>query len=202
MNTRKIIQGALFLAAVCVSSVSWAQGGRFYFSAGVGSSKIDTGITGLTGTAKLDDTDTGFRLTLGYQLNRNIGFEGFYSRYGTAAISGNTGDRFQFDGTTYQFLTTAKIKLDTSAIGIGGVFTLPLAEAFDVHARAGMASWRVDASSGSSLSNLNGTDIYYGAGARYDFNKSAAVSLDYEQSKLSKGLKNATMVSANLIVKY
>ena len=202
MKTHKIIQSALLVTSLCVVSSSWADQGRFYFGAGVGTTKIDTGISHLTGSAKLDDTDTGYRLMLGYQFTPNIAAEGFYTRYGRASISGNAGDRFQFDGVTYQFLTTATINLDISAVGLGGVFSLPVSNSFDLHVRAGMTSWKADASAAGTVSNENGTDLYYGAGVRYNFNEKTAVSVDYEQSKLSKGLNSASLFSANLIVMY
>jgi len=50
---------------------------KFYMGVGAGFMTHDTGVSGTTGTAKLDEEDTAFKGYAGVKLNKFIGLEAF-----------------------------------------------------------------------------------------------------------------------------
>jgi hypothetical protein len=90
---------------------------------GINYSKVnfDTGVSNTTGTATLDENDNGYKLYLGYNYTKNFGIEVHYANFGEATLSGNNGDRFDMDGTTYEFNQTAKATISAKSIGIAAV---------------------------------------------------------------------------------
>ena len=75
----------------------WYVGGAF------GSTAIDTGVSAVSG-ATLDEEDTGSSFFIGTKMSENLSVEGFYTDFGEASLSGDSGDTFVLDGTTYHFL--------------------------------------------------------------------------------------------------
>jgi len=170
------------------AAVARAQTGSFYIGASVGGAKLDTGVTALT--ASLDEKSTGFKIYGGYQIFPQFSAELAYVNLGEATLSGNAGDQFVVDGTTFQFLVNnAQIKFEPTLISFGGRFSLPVSQAAAVYARLGLASWRVDISataSGSTAgtSNESGSDAYYGLGFGWKFMPDLSLTLDYEHYEL------------------
>ena len=41
----------------------------WYIAANLGATEVDAGITNLTGSARLDDTDAGLKVLMGYEMN-------------------------------------------------------------------------------------------------------------------------------------
>ena len=113
---------ALFLATASMTAMAAEDASKGYFGISYGDASTDTGITGLTGTASLDEDKKGAKLFAGFNVNDNFAIEGHYSDFGEASLSGNNGDQFVDDGVTYEFLTTATIKIKVKSYGLAGVY--------------------------------------------------------------------------------
>ena len=69
--------------------------------------KIDSGVTNIS--SNLDEKDSGYSLYAGLPIDKNLDLEISYNDFGEASLSGVSGNQFIFDGTTYQFITTASL---------------------------------------------------------------------------------------------
>lgn len=138
------------------SDAGWYVGGAY----GMTSLSVDTG--GLPGLG-LDDSDSGFKVFGGFQFNKHLGAEVGYVDFGKYAVtSGSTGD------------------LSVTAFTFAGVGTLPLNESFALFGKVGMWAWD-SKSSIPGTTGTNGSDVFFGAGARYNLNRNWGLTLEIEQ---------------------
>jgi OOP family OmpA-OmpF porin len=141
----------------------WSVGASF------GQSKIDCSTGGVAGVS-CDDTDTAFRIFGGYQFNKHFGVELGYADLGSATISGA--------GIT--------ASVEAKAWDLVAVGRLPISEQFSVFGKLGMYRADSDLSSNTPLigsaSDTN-TDITYGIGLQYDFNKNFGLRAEWQQYK-------------------
>ena len=79
---------------------------------------MDTGVTIVSG-AVLDETDSGYAILVGVHLNDNLDIELGYKDFGEASLAGASGNQFTYEGTTYEFNTTATITMEGDAYLIG-----------------------------------------------------------------------------------
>ena len=142
---------------------AWFVGGSY------GQSKLECDTSGIAGVS-CDDSDTAWRIFGGYQFNKNLAVELGYSALGEASISGG--------GIT----ATVEAKAwDLVAVGI-----LPITAQFSVFGKLGMYMADSELSSNTPLipgASDSNTDITYGIGLQYDFNKSLGVRAEYQQYK-------------------
>lgn len=169
------------IAIICISSMSFAvesSGPSFYIGAGGGNSVVDTGVTNLTGTASLDDEDSGLKLFGGLKFNKFIGIEASYINLGTATLTGNTGDGFTFDGVAYQFPSDGwNIEADATTIALEAMCFLPLdvitgndsMKFFEPFIKIGMHFWDIEYSvSAAGIGDDDGTDFVFGTGINFN----------------------------------
>jgi OOP family OmpA-OmpF porin len=178
---------------------------KFYLGGGIGYSSIDTGVSGTTGTAVLDEDDTGFKALLGYQLHENLAVEGFYANLGEASLTGNNGDNFVFGGTAYQFTASGSLTIKASTIGVGVVGMVPVNEMLSPIVKLGLHSWEADATVvsstvGSATASDSGTDLFYGIGAQFNFNEKIASRAMFERFNLDD--VSVDLFSVSLIFKF
>jgi len=179
---------------------------NWYVGAIYGSTNVDTGISGTTGTASLDEKDTGYKFLVGKKINKSVSVEGFYADFGEVSLTGNTGDDFDLDGTTYQFTTNgAKVSAAATGVGINGKFSFNITEKSSIAARVGALNWEVSGTvSGSSITtsktNDKGTDLFYGIGYQYDLSNSVAITVDYDSYKA--GDDKFTMAGLGLALNF
>ncbi|MDR0480377.1 MAG: outer membrane beta-barrel protein, partial [Gallionellaceae bacterium] len=127
------------MAVALLLGIPAAQAQNFYVLGSIGQSKIKglgsadeytaelTGA-GLTGvSASVDDSDTAYKLQLGYQFNKYFALEGGYFDLGKAGVNG------QFTGGRYDFTFKAS-GVNVSALGI-----LPLSDDFSIFGKLGAA---------------------------------------------------------------
>lgn len=162
MNRLKAALALLLPAAfLAISTPAAAQGQSdvgWYIGGSYGMTTYDLG--GVPAGASIDDSDTGFKIFGGFQFTKNWGAEAGYVDFGKATASGTlSGDA----GIT--------------AFTFAGTGTLPLGANFALLGKLGLAMWDT---SGSASSGDNGTDLYYGVGLRYSFNKNLGLVADYE----------------------
>jgi len=137
-----------------------AQDAGWYIGGAYGMTSIDAG--GL-GTVTIDDGDSGFKLYGGFQFNKFLGAEVGYVDFGSfPATAGSSGN------------------LSATAYTLAAVGTLPLGESFALYGKAGVWMWKQD-STIAGTANTDGSDLFIGAGARFNLNKNWGLTLDVEQ---------------------
>lgn len=136
-------------------------------------------------TSELDDSDTGFGIAGGYQLNDNFAFEFAYVDLGSvdyralATVS---------DGTEQ---ADADVQLESSADGpvLSVLGILPVGERFSVFGRAGFALLNakgtaritIDGVSDRASQDEQKSDPMFGIGAEYSLGKYFAVRLAWDR---------------------
>ena len=163
-----------------------AADNNWYSGISLGTTTVETGVSNTTGTALLDEDDSGFKILIGKKIDKTISVEGFYADFGEASLTGNTGDNFDIGGTTFVFTTNnAKIATTATAIGANAKFTHAFSDKSSIAGRIGIMIWEVTASvSGASVASSSasndGTDLFYGIGYKYNINNEYAFTVDYD----------------------
>lgn len=172
------------LASLCMaagiagfSGVAFAEGNGLYAAIDIGQLKAKDycntdGVAGITVTS-CDDTDTAYRLGLGYQFNENFGLEANYVDFGNAGGSGT------YLGVPFT------VNTDADAFQLAVTGALPLNESFALTGKIGAARINADTSVsalGIPLGSVsdNSTELTYGIGVRYNINKTMAIRAQYE----------------------
>lgn len=158
----------------------------FYGGLSVGQASIDTGVSGTTGTASLDEDDVGFKVFGGVNINEYLGVEAFYVDLGEASLTGNNGDTFVFRGTTYTFTANnVDIELEGSSFGVVPMLGYDVTEQFRPFVKAGVHFWETEATVSSSAGGANlsddGSDLVLGVGFTFDVTEHVGVRAEYER---------------------
>lgn len=134
----------------------------FYAGANIGQSKVNLDCTaGLT----CDDSDTAFKIFGGYSFTQNIALELGYVDLGKATLSGPGG----------------KDEIKATAFDLTGVFSWPFSNSgFSVFGRAGLYSGKLELS-GVDHGSKTTTDLTYGLGAGYDFNRNLGLRAEWQR---------------------
>lgn len=193
--SKKTILFAAILYLVTMSlSTAHAEDLKPYFGFSFGNSYHDTGVTGLTGTASLDEDDTGWKILTGLKINDYVSFEAFYADLGEAVLRGNNGDQFQSDGVTYTFIAdNVSISSEATSIGISGISYIPLDKLANnpslkfitPFVKLGIHFWDIDATAtgggggGGSISD-DGADILGGIGINFNATDNFLIRTEYE----------------------
>lgn len=185
MDTRRIAGAAL---ALLLAAPAAAQENRTYVGLGLGQSTVqdwDRSVIddGSFTSIATEDSDTGFRLVGGMELNPNLAIEVGYTDFGEATADGDS------DGTGF-FWFAGPVSADLSATGIdlGLIGRLPVSEGFSVHARLGLLLWDAEislADSGGSIGGSDdGNDPFVGIGAEFGMGGSVALRGDFVRYSL------------------
>jgi hypothetical protein len=158
---------------------------KLYLGVGAGFMTHDTGISGTTGTANLDEEDTAFKGYAGVKLNKIIGLEAFYANLGEVSLSGNNGDTFVSEGTTFQFIRTGEITIEAESYGLGAVVFIPTGIQFYPFFKVGVHAWEAEATETSSAGNASltedGTDVFFGAGFEWKLADKIGLRAEFER---------------------
>jgi OOP family OmpA-OmpF porin len=193
MNRIKALVAVMLPASILVFSppaAAQADAG-WYVGAAYGTTSFDVDMTGLPSTITVDDGDSGLKIYGGFQFNKHLGAEVGYVDFGKVA----------FGGTALGLPVTGDTSL--SAFTLAGVGTLPLNESFALFGKLGLWIW--DASGTASVAGLSasaddsGTDLFLGAGGRYNFNKNWGLTLEVE---LYDSDDSVTMTSLGVRYKF
>ncbi|HJY77769.1 MAG TPA: outer membrane beta-barrel protein [Burkholderiales bacterium] len=158
---KKVLAAAVVAAFAAVPTLVMAQakGGNsdlgFYAGASVGQSSSDCGA--LSGC---DDKDTAYRIFGGYKFHPNIAVEGGYSPLGSIEGSG--------------------IKAESNAWDVVGVGSWPLGNNFSIFGKLGFYNAEVKLS-GNASGKKTTTDLTYGVGGQYDFNRNLGLRLEWSR---------------------
>lgn len=139
---------------------------------------------GFTTITSIDDTDTGWKLFAGYKFNRNFAVEGSYTDFGEA-----TADSIV---TASPFGTgTVDQSFEAATWGLAALGIVPLGYNFELFGKVGFHYWDAEWTpkvnltglSGSTTEDENGTDLFYGIGAGYNFTEMFGVRAEWELFK-------------------
>lgn len=159
MKTAFAIALPAALMAIGAPAIAQQSDAGWYVGAAYGITNIDVSTSGPG--FSVDGDDSGYKIFGGFQFNKTWGGEVGYVDFGKASVSGLglSGDA----GIT--------------AFTLAGTGTLPLGQNFSLLGKLGLAMWDT---SGSAASGDNGTDLYFGVGAAYSFNRNLSLVADYE----------------------
>jgi len=181
-----LLIGALGMAAATSPTMaadsSWYVGGSLgQVRTGIDTAGVDRAVraSGAASSATTaDDSDTGWKLYVGYQFSPVFALEAHYSDLGnistTTTTSGPTG--------------TIGGNFDFKAWGLDAVGTLPVGKQFDLFGKIGFYQSDIDgraprivggAPSTASISDDN-TGVKFGVGGRYHFTDHVALRLEWE----------------------
>ncbi|WP_135080942.1 outer membrane beta-barrel protein [Terasakiella sp. SH-1] len=204
---RYLIAGAIasMIGGQALADDHKTMGPRFYVGGAVGKASIDTGVSGLTGSAKLDEDDTGFKLYGGADLNQLFGIEAHYANFGEAVLTGSNGDNFNYKGATYAIIADG-VKISASAKSLGAAVTagVNVTKWLRPMAKLGLHRWDLDAnvtsSAGSASLNDSGTDAFFGLGLEANIYQDLTVRVEAERFKFED--EDVDFVSLGLKYKF
>lgn len=217
MNGKLLASAALMLGLTAgFSPLASAADMGWYAGLSGGQSRADSDASeldstfrslGFTSSSTVDKTDAGWKLFAGYQFNPNFAVEGGYVDLGkfsfsttvTAAPAGFTTGSLSGDVKT-------KNGLFLDAVGI-----IPLQNNFSLFGKLGIYSIKTELSasgpSGSLTQSSTDSDLHWGIGAGYDFNKNVAARLEWERfndvgNKDKTGEANVDLLSVGVVYKF
>lgn len=184
---------AVMMTGLLVASVASAQG---YVDIHLGQAEADLDLPSVSGLS-WDKKDTTYSLNLGYKVNKFLAIEGGYTKLGEASVTaqaynGNIGRASATNATG-----KAVAKVDGYVFGLAA--TLPINNAVDLTARAGVFAWKGKVSgtltggsityggntytAGSLSGKEDGTDPYWGLGAGYNFSNAVRAGVNFTRYK-------------------
>lgn len=185
--SKRISVALASVALLCAAAPAFSADNGFYAygSAGWTDSKgrkaqsdtaiVNLGVTAFTSQA--DETDTGYKLQLGYRFNRHFAIEGGYMDLG----------RYTYDAVATVPVATRTGSVDIDAWNLTAVGSLPLTERFAVIGKLGAAAHRLKfhcAGTGIACVNpdrkASGTSLHYGLGVEWTFSPNWFVRGEYE----------------------
>jgi OOP family OmpA-OmpF porin len=201
---KKILAIAIISLA---TSTAFAQSNeKFYIGGSLGSVKSDTEVSGLTGTASLDEKDTGYKIYFGYKVNETFSTEFQYADFGKAELKGNNGDRFIADGRELQFTANnASISGKTKSFGASILAGTNITESIRPFAKVGLHRW--DQKTTTSAAGVGGTsesddgvDVFYGVGLDVKIVKNVFGRVEVERYKIDSNYGD--FISAGIRVAF
>ena len=204
-NKNRILTGALISSLMLISVNSYAADQGWYGGISLGTTTVDTGVSGLSGAAVLDENDSGLKFIVGKKIDKNLSIEGFYADFGEASLTGNNGDNFSIDGTAYVFTAdNVSIKTAASGLGINAKYSHDFTSKSSIVGRLGLLMWDLEASvavgSTAASSSNTGTDLFYGIGYKYNISKKYSLTADYESYTMDS--LDSSMVSVGAIFNF
>lgn len=183
---------------------------KWYIGASVGQADYDLSesdfdaafaAAGFTSATDIDDDDTGYKAFVGWQFHKNFAVELGYVDLGEYDIDTNITAP-----TTAAYSGDAEV--DGFALSLVGSY--PVTEKFSVLGRVGAYTWDVDSDGsttvGATLVNLDvdddGTDINFGVGAQYDFNKNFGLRAEYEVFSDVGDEDDINFLSAGIVYRF
>lgn len=151
----------IFAVFVTLSSQAFADG---FVGVGLGQASADVDATPIGGvTPSINDSDTSLKIFGGTMFNPNFGIEVGYIDLGEYSALWN-------DGIDY-----LKYKAEASAFYFAALGVAPINDQFGFYAKAGLASWSLDAKETSSFgyssnTSESGMDLMFGVGGQFSLN--------------------------------
>lgn len=186
---KTILAATLGTALLASASAALAAGNTWYLGGNVGSSMINIDESSVndafraagatTASTSSDDRDTGYKIFAGYQFNDWLGLEFGYFDMGKFSTTTNF--------TVGAVPGTGKLEWKVKdGYFVDAVGTLPLANGFSLFGRLGAYSAKTELNGFAgavrvSSASDRSSDLHWGIGAGYDFNKNVGVRLEWER---------------------
>ncbi len=169
MKTAIAIALPATMMAICAPAFAQQSDAGWYIGGSYGMSNIDVNTSGPG--FSVDGDDSGFKVFGGFQFSKHWGAEVGYLDAGKASITGPGGS------------ATSSV----TGLTFAGTGTLPLGENFALLGKVGLWMWDTGCSGAICVSSYSDsdTDMYYGIGARYNFNKNWGMQVEWEQFETS-----------------
>jgi OOP family OmpA-OmpF porin len=192
---KKISLAIMAIASLAGTTTAFASGDGWYLFGAVGQTTgsgvkpmLDYQLTsaGKNGFSSSMSTPTVYNLDVGYQINKNLAFEG--------GFIGSSNETYGASGGNLAGSATASARINGWAFVAVGM--LPLANQFSLLGKLGVADIQVTAAVtglGSSYNYISGikTDITYGVGAKYDFNNAVSMRLDLDSYNVGSSFSSS-----------
>ena len=162
------LTGAAILALPLSSAFAQNAGApAWYVGAGIGESEVS--IEGCGSGVSCDEKGTAWRILGGYRINDNFAVELGYHQFGDATASGPGG----------------KVKFEANAFELSGLGSLPLGHQFSAYGKIGFYRGETKATGDTLLGAIDlketNTDLTYGIGAQYDFNRQLGLRAEWQR---------------------
>jgi len=195
-TTKLGLTGAITTIAL-IAQPALAQGSGAFVEGTAGFGRADLGNTaGLS----VDNKDTNWGLAAGYMFNDMFGVEVGYRDLGSVSASASGAITGTYYGTPYTAAGTLNASASADGWMLGARLNIPMGDKFSAQARLGWYKWEAEgrASATGSLTyggtvyagnvqasgSTDGTDLYWGLGAKYNITKQLGVGLGYTKFKL------------------
>lgn len=196
---KTVVAVASAIATFAVASPALA--GDFYVYGSVGQSDIglekgnldgflskgltNAGATNLSSSSSVDNTDTGYKLGVGYQFTPYVAVEGGYVDLGKT--------KYSYNATAAQGTATASGEVKISGVNLSVVGILPVGADFNLFGKVGVLVGQAKASYGGTVNapgigawgagtsgTKNQSAATYGIGASYNLTKEISLRAEYE----------------------
>jgi OOP family OmpA-OmpF porin len=135
---------------------------------------------GITSSSSTEDSDTGWKVFIGYQFLKYLAVEGAYTSFGKATANSLI---------TSPVSGVADTEIEASSWSVSALGILPLGESFSLFGRVGANFWDADTSVTGSAGGIpvsdsvstDGTDWVYGVGAVFNVSANLGIRGEWER---------------------
>lgn len=207
IRSKLVMQSLATLVLASSSIAAVAADSGWYAGASLGQTNTDFSASDLKSTlvtagytgvvASVDNTDTGWKLFGGYQLNKNIGFEAAYVNLGSLTAN-----------ATYATPagSPARVNVDVDGFQLSAVGTLPLNDAFAVFGKVGAFFSKSDQTGTGAFAapaSTDNTDWIYGLGGNWQFNPNIGLRAEWERFQgLGASERHADLYSLGAVFSF
>jgi len=185
----KVVAALTLSTLGLIAQPTTAADSNWYLGAGAGraESDISSGDTvgalqgiGATGvSASVDDDDTAYKLTVGYEYNSNFSIEAGYVDFGETEVNAS--------GSLSGVPFTADAESDSYGLTLAAVGKWNIGNNFSLLGKVGAFYWDADIDATATALGISASvddsdddvDFFYGVGAQYDFDQ-FALRAEYE----------------------
>ena len=181
-SIRKLAVAGLMTMVCAIANPAAAQDSGFYLGGGVGRAKTDIDMTGIAGT--VDESDTGWKLFGGYQINRYFGVEAGYADLGSSTFSGTLTTAVP----PFPAGTAVGGDIEAEAWFVSAVGTLPITDRFSALGKLGVAFGKTEfsVSAGGLAGRVtdDSTEVTYGLGLKFDVTRNFSLRGEWDRFRV------------------
>jgi len=160
---------------IIASAPAMSQEAGWYLGGALGRAEARQGCEGVT--VSCDDTDTGWKIFGGYQINRNFGVELGYADFGENTASGVISG------------VAVNATAEMTAWDLVGVASIPFGGRFAAYGKLGFyrgdvevrATASVPGFSATAQADDQNTDVTFGFGLKLDISRNLAVRAEWQR---------------------
>ncbi|AXH11275.1 outer membrane beta-barrel protein [Halarcobacter bivalviorum] len=178
-------------ALLLVVTLAQAENNNWYLGISAGQAKVDTGINTTSSTESLDEKDTGYKIFGGYQFNKYLATELYYSDLGTVTYKDSA--------------SSLNLEADIKSYGITGVVSYPIHKHIKPFLKAGLQHWKGKITGTNDINENSkikgdGNKPIYGLGINFPITESISIRTEYEVIKLDES--DSKFLSAGFVYRF